>query len=220
MPLRDFARGVKSFAKDAILGGIAFLMPLGILIFTFSWLFKALNGFFKPLTKLIVDSTKFSNFFAEMLSIMLLIVSCFFIGLFVRTRAGGVVFNWLERKLLIPVPGYSFIKDTVSPLFGGKKTAFRHVAVGRPFMNETKVIGFVTDIHADGSVTLLSPTSPNVTSGLIWVVPPDRIEFKKISPDKAMRCLIACGAGSAAVLDAPTLPHPREIAKTDGLIQK
>lgn len=216
MPLREIARGAKSFAKDAILGGIAFLLPLGILIFTFSWLFDLLTSYFRPLTKLIVDSTKFSNFFAEMLSILLLIVGCFFIGLFVRTRAGGVIFSWLEKKLLTPVPGYSFIKDTVSPLFGGQKTAFRHVAVGHPFMNETRVIGFVTDIHADGSVTLLSPTSPNVTSGLIWIVPADRIEFKKISPDKAMRTLIACGAGSSAILDAPTLPHPREIAGADG----
>jgi len=214
MPLRDIAKGAKSFAKDAILGGIAFLLPLGILVFTFSWLFELFNGLFRPVTRLIVDSTKFGNFFAEMLSILLLISGCFFIGVFIRTRAGGVIFAWLEKKLLTPVPGYSFIKDTVSPLFGGKKTAFRHVAVGRPFMNETRVVGFVTDLHADGSVTLLSPTSPNVTSGLIWIVPADRIEFKKISPDKAMRTLIACGAGTSAILDAPSLPHPGEIEKT------
>jgi uncharacterized membrane protein len=214
MRFREIATGAKSFAKDAILGGITFLLPLGILIFTFSWLFELLTGLFKPLTKLIVDGTRFGNFFAEMLSILLLISGCFCIGVFIRTRAGGVVFSWLEKKLLTPVPGYSFIKDTVSPLFSGKKTAFRHVAVGRPFMNETRVIGFVTDIHADGSVTLLSPTSPNVTSGLLWIVPAERIEFKNISPDKAMRSLIACGAGTSAILDAPTLPHPREIAKS------
>jgi uncharacterized membrane protein len=216
MQLREIVRGVKSFAKDAVLGGITFLMPLGILIFTFSWLFELFTGFFRPLTNLIINGTRFGNFFAEMLSILLLIIGCFFIGVFIRTRAGGVLFNWLESKLLIPVPGYSFIKDTVSPLFGGKKTAFQHVAVGRPFMNETRVVGFVTDIHADGSVTLLSPTSPNVTSGLIWIVPADRIEFKKISPDKAMRSLIACGAGTSAILNAPTLPHPREITKPVG----
>lgn len=214
MPLREIARGAKSFAKDAVLGGITFLLPFGILIFTFSWLFQLLNGLFAPLTKLIVDNTRVGNFFAEMLSILLLIAGCFFIGVFIRTRAGGVVFNWLERKLLAPVPGYSFIKDTVSPLLSGKKTAFRHVAVGRPFANETKVIGFVTDIHGDGSVTLLSPTSPNVTSGLIWVVPAERIEFKNISPDKAMRSLIACGAGTSEILDAPSLPHPQEIKKS------
>lgn len=213
MPLREIVKGIKAFAKDAILGGITFLLPFGILIFTFTWLFDLMTGLFAPITRLIVNGTRFSNFFAEMLSILLLIVGCFFIGVFIRTRAGGVIFNWLEKRLLAPVPGYSFIKDTVSPLFSGKKTAFRHVAVGQPFDNGTRIVGFVTDIHADGSVTLLSPTSPNVTSGLIWIVPSERIEFKDISPDKAMRSLIACGAGTAAILSAETLPHPQKLEK-------
>jgi len=214
MPLTEIAKGAKSFAKDAVLGGITFLLPLGILIFTFTWLFQLLTGLFRPLTQLIIDNTRFGDFFAEVLSILLLIVGCFFIGVFIRTRAGGVLFNWLEKRLLTPVPGYSFIKDTVSPLFSGKKTAFRHVAVAQPFMNETRVIGFVTEIHGDGSVTLLSPTSPNVTSGLIWVVPAERVEFKEISPEKAMRALIACGAGTAQILAAPSLPHPSSIENT------
>lgn len=208
MPLKEIARGTKSFAKDAILGGLTFLLPFGILIFTFTWLFELLTGLFAPLIKLIVANTHTGRFAAEMLAILLLIVGCFLIGVFIRTRAGGMLFGWLERRLLVPVPGYTFIKDTVSPLFRGKKTAFQYVAVGRPFDNATRVIGFVTEFHPDGSVTLLSPTSPNVTSGLLWVVPRDRVEFKDISPDKTMRSLIACGAGSAEILSAATLPHP------------
>ncbi len=210
MPYKEVLRGTKSFAKDAILGGLTFLLPFGILIFTFTWLFNLLTGLFAPLIQLIVDNTRSGKFAAEVLAILLLITGCFLIGVFIRTRAGGLLFGWLEKQLLVPVPGYTFIKETVSPLFSGKKTAFKHVAVGRPFDNETRVVGFVTDIHADGSVTLLSPTSPNVTSGLIWIVPAGRVEFKDISPDKAMRCLIACGAGSAEVLSAPSLPHPQE----------
>lgn len=212
MPLKEIVKGAKSFAKDAILGGLTFLLPFGILIFTFSWLFDLLTGLFAPLIKLIADNTQSERFVAEILSILLLLIGCFLIGVFIRTRAGDVIFSWLEKSLLTPVPGYAFIKDTVSPLFSGKKTAFRHVAVGRPFDNETKVIGFVTEFHPDGSVTLLSPTSPNVTSGLLWIVPATRIEFKNISPDKAMRSLIACGAGTAEILAAPMLPHPGKVS--------
>ncbi len=210
MPLKEVVRGTKSFAKDAILGGLTFLLPFGILIFTFTWLFDLLTGLFAPLVQLIVDNTRAGTFVAEVLSILLLIIGCFFIGLFIRTRAGRLMFDLLERKLLTLVPGYTFIKETISPLFSGKKTAFKHVAVGRPFGNETKVVGFVTDFHADGSVTLLSPTSPNVTSGLIWIVPRERVEFKDISPDRAMRSLIACGAGTVEIISAKTLPYPTE----------
>ncbi|HEY5674471.1 MAG TPA: DUF502 domain-containing protein [Malonomonas sp.] len=213
MPLKEVFKGIKSFAKDAVIGGLTFLLPFGILIFTFTWLFNLLTGLFSPLIKLIVDNTGSELFVAEILAILFLVVGCFTIGVFIRTKAGDLIFNWLEKLLLSPVPGYSFIKDTVSPLFSGKKTAFRHVAVGRPFGNETRVIGFVTEIHADGSVTLLSPTAPNVTSGLIWLLQKDQVEFKNISPEKAMRSLIACGAGTAEVLAAPTLPHPADVAK-------
>ncbi len=216
MPLKELASASKSFAKDAILGGLTFLLPFGILIFTFTWLFDLLTGLFAPLIKLISANTDAGQFVAEVLSILLLITGCFLIGVFIRTRAGGMLFGWLEKQLLIPVPGYRFIKDTVSPLFSGKKTAFQHVAVGRPFETETRVIGFVTEFHTDGSVTLLSPTSPNVTSGLIWVVPKERVEFKDISPDKAMRSLIACGAGTAEVLAAATLPYPDLPIKKSG----
>lgn len=213
MPVKDLFNGVKGFAKDAVLGGLTFLLPFGILLFAFSWLFDLLTGLFSPLIKLIVDNTSSKLFVAEILAILLLVLSCFLIGVFIRTRAGDLLFNWLEKLLLNPVPGYSFIKDTVSPLFSGKKTAFRHVAVGRPFDNGTRVIGFVTEIHADGSVTLLSPTAPNVTSGLIWLLQKEQIEFKHISPEKVMRSLIACGAGTAEVLAAPTLPHPADVLK-------
>jgi uncharacterized membrane protein len=214
MPLKDVFKGVKGFAKDAVLGGLTFLLPFGILIFTFTWLFNLLTSLFSPLIKLIVDNTSSKLFVAELLAILLLVVGCFTIGVFIRTRAGDLLFNWLEKLFLSPVPGYSFIKETVSPLLKGKKTAFKHVAVGRPFNNETRVIGFVTELHADGSVTLLSPTSPNVTSGLIWLLQKDQVEFKSISPEKAMRSLIACGAGTAEVLAAPSLSHPADVVKT------
>ena len=78
MPLKDVYKGVKGFAKDAVLGGLTFLLPFGILIFTFTWLFNLLTGLFSPLIKLIVDNTSSKIFVAEIMAILILVVGCFY----------------------------------------------------------------------------------------------------------------------------------------------
>ena len=114
----------------------------------------------------------------------------------------------LEAKVLLKAPGYSLIKETVAQFVGNKKSPFSSVALAQLYGNETMASAFITDAHDDGSFTVFVPTGPNPTSGNIYHLPGKYVHPVDIPVEDAMRSIISCGAGSAALIKqhAPARP--------------
>ena len=202
---------LKEFVKSALVGGLLVVLPLGLLIFILAWIFGLVRKLIEPLTGTIVDligslggplaaSEKLRDYTADVVVIIVLIVACFFLGLFVRTRFGRWLYLLVESNILLKAPGYSLIKETVAQFVGNKKSPFSSVALVQIFGNETMVSAFVTDEHPDGSFTVFVPTGPNPTSGNMYHVPARWVHPVKVPVEDAMRSIISCGAGSSKLL--------------------
>jgi len=192
---------LKGFLKTSLLGGVVVILPVAILASVTLWVFRFVTGIIEPLTRLLIKDSQLNEFAADAIVIVLIVASCFFVGVLVRTRLGGFFYRLLETRILKLAPGYSMIKETVMQLFGSRKDSpFSSVAVARIFGNETRVTAFITDTHADGSYTLFVPTGPNPTSGLIYHVAGQYVQPVNVSVQDAMRSIISCGAGSARLL--------------------
>jgi len=142
-----------------------------------------------------------SEIIADALVIAVILISCFIIGIVVKTRIGKFIHEKLEYRILKIAPGYGTIKEIVMQLIG-KKFPFSSVVVARIFENDTLVTAFVTDSHDDGSYTLFVPTAPNPTSGFIYHVKGEYVQHVDIPIEEAMRSVITCGAGSNKILKA------------------
>jgi uncharacterized membrane protein len=125
---------------------------------------------------------------------------CFFLGLFVRTRLGQIIYSGFENSVLSRAPGYRMIKETVNHFIGRKESPFSSVAMVQLFENETLVTAFITDRHEDGRVTVFVPTGPNPTSGFIYHLDQRYVHPVDVSVEEAMRSVISCGAGSEKLI--------------------
>jgi uncharacterized membrane protein len=200
---------LKQFLKTSLLGGIVVILPVAILVSVTVWVFDLITGWISPLTRLITKDLQLNEFIAETFSISLILATCFFVGLLVRTRLGDLLYRLVETRILKLAPGYSMIKDTVLQLFGNRKDSpFSSVALAQIFSNSTLVTCFVTDSHADGSFTVFVPTGPNPTSGLIYHLGGEYVHPVDVPVQEAMRSVISCGAGSGKLLQHYPVKNP------------
>lgn len=193
---------LKAFVTTALVGGLVVLVPIGITAFIFTWLFNLVAGAIDPLTEVVVDKSDLGRFVAGAVVIVALAAVCFAVGLLVRTRLGGWLFAFAERRLLKRAPGYSMIKETVAQFISEGKSPFGTVALAQIFGNETLVSAFVTDRHEDGSYTVFVPTGPNPTSGNIYHLAERFVHPVDVPVEDAMRSIISCGAGSSKLVEA------------------
>jgi uncharacterized membrane protein len=194
----------KNFFKTTLLGGIIVILPAIILFLAFKWLFGVVGHAIAPLSSLVIDSLptpeQYNPLIATLMALLVIILSCFMFGLFVRTRLGLMIYSAFENSLLSRAPGYRMIKETVNQLLGKKTSPFSSVALVRIFENDTKVTAFITDRQEDGTITVFVPTGPNPTSGFIYHLDQQYVHPVKVSVEEAMRSVISCGAGSGALL--------------------
>ena len=192
---------LKLFLKTSLLGGVVVILPVAILVSVTVWVFNLITGWISPLTRLLTKDLQLNEFIAESFSIILILATCFFVGMLVRTRLGDLLYRLVETRILKLAPGYSMIKDTVLQLFGNRKDSpFSSVALAQIFCNSTLVTCFVTDTHDDGSFTVFVPTGPNPTSGLIYHLEGKYVHPVAVPVQDAMRSVISCGAGSGKLL--------------------
>lgn len=192
--------GARKFTRTTLLGGIIVILPTIILIFAFKWLFGVVAGAIRPLTDLVVVDLTVPEGYKEAIAIVIvlsvIIMTCFLVGLLVRTRLGQWIFNGLERAVLSRAPGYRMVKETVNHFLGSRKSPFSSVALVDLFGNGTLVTSFITDRHDNGLVTVFVPTGPNPTSGFIYHLEEKYVHPVNVPVEEAMRSVISCGAGS------------------------
>ena len=191
---------IKHFFSLTFLGGFLVVLPLIALTGLSTWIFNLIAGTLSPIASYFETILPINNFIADLLSMALIIVLCFVIGLFISTRVGKFLFDLIEINFLNKLPGYKILKDTSQQFFGNQKAPFSKVAFVKLFETETKMTGFVTDEHADGTYTVFVPTGPNPTSGLIYHLTAAQVEITNASVEEAMKTIISCGAGTESVM--------------------
>jgi uncharacterized membrane protein len=186
------------------IGGVAVIFPLVVLVFFFTWLYGVTTDALRPVALQINQWLGISVSLAAVLSVAVILIGCFVIGLIVRTKVGNFMHDRLERHFLGRIPGYRLIREAARPFFNtDKKTQlFTRPALIRPYDNETLMTAFITDHHPDSGIyTAFVPTSPNPTNGLVFHVSEDRVQFVEAGFEETMRSVVAGGAGTSGLLD-------------------
>ena len=78
----------KNFFKTTLLGGVIVILPAIILFLAFKWLFGVVGSAIEPLTKLVVETLpvpqEYNRPVAMLIVVSVIILGCFFFGLFVH----------------------------------------------------------------------------------------------------------------------------------------
>ena len=189
-------KSIRVFLTTTLIGGMVVILPIAILFFVLNWIFNILIGIIDPLTSIIPYSQNMHEFLVNVIAVFIIILFSFLVGLFVKTRIGKTLFGLIEEYLFHQIPFYKTIRETIQQLIGNKKMPFSKIVLATPFGNETKMTGFITDEHADGSFTVFIPTGPNPTSGSIFHLQPHQLEILDVPVEMGMRTILSCGTGS------------------------
>lgn len=194
---------MKKFIKTSLIGGLVVILPIAILGFFFKWLFRTVTDLIQPLTDYALRVYAIPEIAADMLVIVIILLSCFVVGAIVSTKLGNLLHKTFDHILQKLAPGYRMIKEVVVQILGSSETSpFSNGQVARVKLFgvdcPTEVTALVVDYSADDIYTIFMPTGPNPTSGNIYHVKKEQvILYPDVKLDSAMRSVIACGAGSA-----------------------
>lgn len=187
----------RNFIANIFIGGLIVLLPVIIIINIGQWLFNIFQQNTKPLTTYLTNTLSIQEPAAILLSLFAVFIVFSFIGMIVRTRFGGSLFQFFERKTFYRIPGYSMIKDITGQITGKQKGLFRKVVLIKVGNTGVAATGFIVDQLDDNISTVFIPCGPNPTTGFILHLHNENITELQTSVESAMKSVISCGAGSS-----------------------
>ena len=202
MRLIVLMRRIRRFLLTTVLGGIAVVLPITIFVVLIRSVVRFTSKILSPMRQLFPFSNDISIWLVDLISLTLVILVFFFIGLFVQTRFGNRFFKNLEDRWLMHLPFYSILREMVQQFFGSKKTPFSQVVLIDAFGSGVLMTGFISDDapHED-FVTVFVPTGPNPTNGFVFHSQKDRLQYLDVRPEDAMRTIIGVGTGSKVLFE-------------------
>jgi uncharacterized membrane protein len=200
--------------KRDIASGLVVLLPLGILLFVVNWLYTRIIGL--PL----IDELDFAELGVPtelvpltriLVALALIITLILAVGYLMRTTAGRV-FEATIDDTINRVPGlrvvYNASKLAVETALSGTDDLQQPVRL--EIWNGVRMTAFKTGKRTqDGKVVLFMPTAPNITTGFVMEVDPERVEDTGEKVEEALTRVLSAGfAESAHQIPVEEEPNP------------
>lgn len=192
----------KTFFIKTLVNGLLLMLPIIIVIFLLSLIFKLVFNIVEPLSSILDRNADSHTVLTNILALFILFLFIFIFGLIVRNRKGQHYFTKFESKYLIQIPLYSSIKETVAQFSGIKEMPFSQVVLVDAYNTGVLLTGFVTESTDNEIYTIFVPTAPNPMNGNIYHVPAKQLKFLDIEPEKAMKSIVGMGTGSSLLIKA------------------
>lgn len=128
------------------------------------------------------------------LSLLLVLLICFLVGLAVKTRLGRAARESLERTFFERIPGYALIRSLAQQISGhDRETAWKPALVE---IEDALVPGFIIEQFEDGRYTVFVPSIPTPLAGAVYVLPGNRVHPLDVAFTDALRTVSKWGYGA------------------------
>ncbi len=212
------------FAK-ACLAGLLLLVPAYLSFLLLQKVMRSLASLVRPIATLLPDWLPAET----VLSLLLVWLTCFLVGVAVCTRAGQRVLKTAEQSLFERLPGYALFRSLTQQLTGG-----REEHVWKPAMvviEDALVPAFIIEEFDDGRFTVFVPSAPTPVSGSVYVLTGDRVHPLDVPLTRAIKTIAQWGSGSKDLVAAlgnrerplivnPTLQGRAEVANAHQPLSK
>jgi len=189
-------RYVREFFRNALLGGVLVILPIYLAALLMLKGMQSVAALVRPLAALVPDWLPAQ----QVLSLLLLLVICFGVGLAVRTRTGRRAWASLEKSLFERFPGYALFRSMTQRLGGGEQETAWQPALAE--IEDALVPAFIIEACADGRITVFVPSVPTPFAGAVYILEATRVHPLDVPFTQAIRSVSRWGAGSAELLSA------------------
>ena len=184
------------FVINALVSGVLFVAPVYLVGLLLLKAVKSLAPLLKPFTELLPRWLPGE----ELLSLLLVLVLCFLIGLAVRTPAGYAIRKSVERSVFEKIPGYSLFRGLTQRVAGQSEDKAWKPALAE--LEHGLVPAFIIEELADGRYTVFVPSVPTPLAGAVFVVSCDRVHPLNVAFTQAMMIVARWGSGCKDLIAA------------------
>ncbi len=188
----------RDFLANVLVGGLLIVLPLYLAVLVLLKGIKSAAVLLRPLTVLLPAWLPAAN----LLSLVLVLVVCFLIGIAVRTRTGRILRERIERSLFERLPGYALFRSLTQRLAGeGQESAWKPALVE---IEEALVPAFIIEELEDGRFTVFVPSVPTPLAGAVYILSRERVHALDVPFTQAVKSISRWGSGSKDLVAAMT----------------
>jgi len=178
------------FTTRALFAGLLIVVPLYLAILLLLKGMKSVAGLVRPFALLLPDWVPAET----ALSLLLVLVVCFLIGVIVRTRLGQAARDQIERTFFERIPGYALFRGLTQQMAGKSREN-----IWKPALLDTDdglVLAFIIEEFADGRYTVFVPSIPTPLAGAVFVVTRSRVHPLDVPFTDALKTVSRWGSGA------------------------
>jgi uncharacterized membrane protein len=187
----------REFLANVLVGGLLIVLPIYLAVLVLLKGMQSAAALLRPLTVLFPAWLP-----AGLLSLALVLVVCFLIGIAVRTRVGRILRERVERSLFERLPGYALFRSLTQRLAGeGQEGAWKPALVE---IEEALVPAFIIEELEDGRFTVFVPSVPTPFAGAVYILSRERVHALDVPFTQGIRSISRWGSGSKDLVAAMT----------------
>jgi uncharacterized membrane protein len=175
----------RTFAVGALVAAPVYLACLLLLRMA-----KSLSVLVRPVVKILPDWMPAER----ILSVVLVLLACFCVGLFVRTAKGRAAYGRIEQSLFRKIPGYELFRSLTQRLAGAAQDQAWKPALAE--IEQALVPAFIIEELRDGRFTVFVPSVPTPLSGAIYILTADRVHPLDVPLRHVLKAVSRWGSGS------------------------
>ena len=186
----------REFVVSAVVGGLFIIVPVYLAVLLLLKGMKTVAGLVRPFTALLPDWVPAER----LLSLLMVVGICFAVGAAVRTRAGRLVREHMERTFFERIPGYGLVRSLTQRLAGdGEASAWKPALVE---IEDALVPGFIIEELEDGRLTVFVPSVPTPLAGAVYILERARVHALDVPFTQAIGIVSKWGSGSRNLVAA------------------
>jgi uncharacterized membrane protein len=186
---------LRDFVGTTVVGGLVVLVPLYLAVLLVAKLMETVVGVVKPIANVLPAWLPAER----LLSLLLVLLIGFGVGLLVRTTRGAAMRDQLERSLFGKLPGYELFRSLTLRATGhGDQAGWKPAVVE---VEDAYVPGFIIEKLDDGSYTVFVPSVPTPFAGALYVLTPDRVHELSVPVAQAARAISQWGIGTKSLIE-------------------
>ena len=203
---------MKDFLKTTIVGGVLFLLPLGLVLFILGYALRLATSVARPISEALhLDQLGdvAGIGITTVVGVLLLVLISFAAGLVGRTSIGGRISGWFEGSLLSALPQYQMLKSMTEGL--AQIEADAGIRPALISIEDGWQIGYILERLENGWLAVFLPQAPTPMSGNVMYLEADRVRPLGITMVQAMGIVKHIGVGSGQALHGVDLTLPESV---------
>jgi uncharacterized membrane protein len=185
-----------TFVKTTLVGGLLIVVPIYLAVLLLLKAMQSVMGLVRPFAQLLPPWLPA----AQLLSLGLVLSTCFLIGLAVRAPTGRALRERLERSLFDRIPGYALLRSLTQRLAGESREHVWQPALAE--IEDALVPAFIIEELADRRFTVFVPSVPTPLAGAVYVLSRDRVHPLDVPFTQAIQTVSRWGAGAKELVAA------------------